>query len=95
MGDRAGEGGAHGNLGVAYYSLGDFNEYLARFRNSGDIDGNQKLLNYQAWTNKKSDRPSMKVLDNMTATFNQPDSQPASGSVTPASAKKSAGSPFV
>ncbi len=73
-------------------------EYLARFRNSGDIDGNQKLLNYQAWTNKKSDRPSMKVLDKMTATVNQPDSQPASGSVTPSSAKKTSAkkaSPFV
>jgi hypothetical protein len=81
-------------------------QYLARYRKSGDIAGIGDLDNYQTWTNKKKDRPSMKVLAGMTAITNA-DSQPASGSATPASvpanpgsasskkAKKSAGSPFV
>jgi hypothetical protein len=86
-------------------------EYLARFRNATDEEvkftpySKSDLDNYQHWTNKKKDRPSMKVLAGMTATMNA-DSQPASGSVTPASvpatpasasskkAKKSVGSPF-
>jgi hypothetical protein len=82
-------------------------EYLARFRNCGDTTAIGDLDNYQTWTNKKDDRASMKVLAGMTATVKAAGSQPASGSVTPASvpaspvsatsskkAKKSAGSPF-
>jgi hypothetical protein len=87
-------------------------EYLARFRNGpGDplakSDLKADLKAYTSWTQKKTDRSSMKVLGGMTATIDDTDSVPASGSVTPASvpatpgsatsskkAKKSAGSPF-
>ena len=86
-------------------------EYLARFRNGPDDDfapySKQELHAYQTWTQKADDRASMKVLAGMTATVKDAGSQPASGSVTPASvpatpgsatsskkAKKSAGSPF-
>ena len=73
-------------------------EYLARFRNGPDDPfapySKSDLSGYQTWTNKKDDRPSMKVLAGMTATT-KADSQPASGSGTPAPAKKSAVPPFV
>lgn len=72
-------------------------EYLARFKNGPDdflTYSKSDLSGYQTWTNKKDDRPSMKVLAGMTATT-KADSQPASGSGTPASAKKSAVPPFV
>jgi len=83
-------------------------EYLARFRNGpGDPLAKSDLKAYQSWTQKADDRASMKVLAGMTATVKEAGSQPASGSVTPASvpaspgsatsskkAKKSAGSPF-
>ena len=71
-------------------------EFMQRFKKeTGTYDDKEALAKYSRWAQGTDKRKPSKKTAGMRHWSAKGDSQPASGSVTPASAKKSAGSPFV
>ena len=69
---------------------------MQRFKKeTGTYDDKDVFDSYTRWTQGTKKREPSKKTAKMRHWSAKGDSQPSSGSVTPASAKKSAGSPFV
>ena len=69
---------------------------MQRFKKETGTDDDMAVFDsYTMWTQGTKKREPSKKTAKMRHWSAKGDSQPSSGSVTPASAKKSAGSPFV